>query len=112
MTAKMEQYLAEGGRLAAAVAAHRAARDEASAEETGTQSVGPPTDYNKPKRRSYPLPPLDRPSELEGYPLNSPGQAVPDYGSMARVQAIKHRKLGARAPMKPIGEPQLRKRGQ
>jgi hypothetical protein len=71
----------------------------------------PPTDCNKPK--SYKLPPLATPTPIEGYPLNpSPPAEIPDYGDMGRVQAIRRRQweVGRRAPMKPIGEPTLRKR--
>jgi hypothetical protein len=92
-------------------AAERLARTEAlrdavnayRAQKPGTE----PPQATKPKRRGVPL---DRPSEIPGYPVNdSPPAEAPDYGTMSRVQAITHRqrKIGARLPIKPIGEPEL-----
>ena len=95
----MDQYLAEGGRLAALVNAHRAARDKASAEA--------PVSCNK--RKSYRLPPLEGPTPIPGFPFRDPaGQEIPDYGSIARVKAIKARQRGRK--MDPIGPPELVKR--
>jgi hypothetical protein len=68
-----------------------------------------PTPPTKPKRR---LATANYPTEIKGWPLNpSPPASVPDYGTMSRVQAIKHRqrKVGAQLPSK-FGEPQLIKR--
>jgi hypothetical protein len=104
---KTAKYLTEGEPLADAVAAYRAAKSEASAEGV-LQSGEPSPDCNK--RKSYKLPPLDRPSEIEGYPLNpSPPKDIPEYDSMARVKAIKARQRGRK--MDPIGPPELIKRG-
>jgi hypothetical protein len=78
-------------------------------ERSGTPTPTPT------KSKSYRLPTADGPTPIDGYPFNpSPPKEVPDYRSMARVQAVKHRqrKLGAQAPMKPIGEPTLRKKGR
>jgi hypothetical protein len=96
---KMDQYLAEGRRLVELVNAHRAARDEASAD----------------LRKSYRLPPLAGPTEIPGYPLNnpSPAQEVPDYVTIRRVKAMRATQAarrGKRAPVAPSGSPALRKR--
>jgi hypothetical protein len=104
---KMAQYLADGKRLAEAVNAYRAARgdDEATPPPGGN--------YNKPK--SYRLPPLDRPTPIPGFPFTeSPPTEAPNYGTIGRVKAIKfrQRRLGARAPVKPGGPSELRKRSQ
>ena len=99
---KMAEYLAEAERLRETVDAYRRARG------SGADDVA-----SKPERRR--LPPLPRPTEIEGYPLNStPPTEIPDYGTMARVTVIKwrQRKLGARAPIKPVGRPELRKRSR
>jgi hypothetical protein len=98
----MADYLAEAERLRETVDAYRRARGSGAADVA-----------SKPKRRR--LPSLPRPTEIEGYSLNStPPTASPDYGTMARVTAIKwrQRKSGARAPMKPVGRPELRKRSR
>jgi hypothetical protein len=81
---RMAEYLAEAERLRETVDAYRRARGD------GADDAAP-----KPERRR--LPPLPRPTETEGYPLNStPPTEIPDYGTMARVTAIKwrQRKLG------------------
>ena len=109
---KMAQYLEEGKKLMAAVKAYRATRDEAGAEEPEVAPVPP-----KPKRKSYPLPVLDRPSEIPGFPLNPPKEAldIPDYSSIGRVKATRAaqaERRGKRAPVTPIGPSELRKRGQ
>ena len=112
---KIAQYLAEGRQLAALVNDYRAARDKASAEGATLLQTGTPVqDCNKPtKRKSYRLPPLDRPTELEGYPLNpSPPKEAPNYESLARVKAIRATQAarrGKRAPLTPSGPSGLRK---
>jgi hypothetical protein len=101
---KMAEYLAEAERLREMVDAYRRAR---------RSGAGADDDAPKPERRR--LPSLPRPTEIEGYPLNStPPTEIPDYGKMARVTVIKwrQRKLGARAPVKPVGRPELRKRSR
>jgi hypothetical protein len=90
----------EADQLREAVNAYRA--------ERGLEPAPAPT---KPKRPR--LSPAERPTEIPGYPLNdSPPAEIPDYGTMSRVQAIKHRqqrKIRAQLPI--TGEPQLIKRG-
>jgi hypothetical protein len=120
---KMAQYLEEGKKLMEAVVAYRAARDEASVEELATQeaerSASDVTDSapvpTKPKRKSYPLPPLETPSEIPGYPLSSsPPRDIPDYGSIGRLKATRAaqaERRGKRAPLAPSGPSELRKRG-
>jgi hypothetical protein len=69
----------------------------------------PSATAQQPERRRQP--PAERPTEIPGFPLNdSPPAEIPDYGTMSRVQAIKHRqrKIGAQLPI--TGEPQLIKR--
>ena len=106
----------EGRRLTELVNAYRTARDEALLQSGLTQSASPDADCNnapvppKPKRKSYPLPPLPGPTEIPGYPLNpSPPAEAPDYGNMGRVAAIKRRQRDRK--MDPIGPPELIKRG-
>jgi hypothetical protein len=99
---KMAGYLAEAERLRETVDAFRRARGSGAADVA-----------SKPERRM--LPPLPRPTEIEGYPLNSaPPMKIPDHGTMARVTAIRwrQRKSGARAPIKPVDRPELRKRSR
>jgi hypothetical protein len=99
---KLAGYLAEAERLRETVDAYRRSRG------SGADDVA-----SKPERRM--LPPLPRPTEIEGYPLNTtPRTEIPDYGTMALVMEIKwrHRKSGTRAPMKPAGRPELRKRSR
>jgi hypothetical protein len=99
---KTAEYLAQAERLRETVDAYRRARGDRADD-----------DAPKPERRR--LPPLPRPTEIEGYPLNStPRTEIPDYGTMTPVTAIKwrQRKLGARAPIKPVGRPELRKRSR
>jgi hypothetical protein len=99
---KMAEYLAEAERLRETVDAYRRARGSGAADVA-----------SKAERRR--LPRLPRPTEIAGYPLNStPPTEIPDYGTMARLTAIKwrHRKSGARAPMKPVGRLELRKRSR
>jgi hypothetical protein len=113
---KMAQYLAEGKRLAALVNDYRAAKGEAP----DTQHEGSFVKCNEAptptKRKSYPLPRLDQPTEIPGYPLNpSPAQDIPDYGNIGRVKAIRATQAarrGKKAPVTPIGPSELRKRGQ
>jgi hypothetical protein len=115
---KMALYLEEGKKLMEMVKAYRAAKAAASAEEPGTPSVGPPTDYNEApvptKRKSYRLPPLETPTPIPGFPLRDPaGHDIPDYGSIGRVKATRAaqaERRGKRAPVKPIGPSELRKR--
>ena len=110
---KIALYLAGGDRLRDAVNAYRAARGAASAEEPVTQSPAPAVVCNK--RKSYPLPPLPGPTEIPGFPLNlSPPAEAPDYGNLARVQAIRAAQAarrGKRAAMTPRGPSRLVKRG-
>jgi hypothetical protein len=112
---KMDQYIAEGRRLVEVVAAYREARDAASPVSQpdpvdGELSPAPA------KKKSYRLPPLDRPTELPDWPLNPPQDIdLPDYGNLARVKAIRATQAarrGKKAPMTPIGPSELRKRGQ
>jgi hypothetical protein len=113
---KTALYLAEGERLREVVNAYRAARDVSGVPNgtvdrvTGAEVPAPtPT---KPKR----LPPLYGPTPIDGYPLNpSPPKEVPDYGNMARLHATRAaqaERRGKKAPLKPIGEPTLRKKGR
>jgi hypothetical protein len=100
---KTAQYAAGAAQFRDAVNAYR--------EERGSAPNPVPT---KPKR---PRVPLERPTEIKGFPLNdSLPQDIPDYGSIARVTAMqeqrreRQRKIGALRSVKPIGEPQLIKR--
>jgi len=101
----MDLYLAEGDRLRDAVNAYRAARSDVT-PVSPSQPTPAPT-----KRKSYPLPPLDRPTELPGFPLrDTAGPDIPDYGSIGRLKAIRAAqaaRLGKRAPMAPIGPSRL-----
>jgi hypothetical protein len=110
---KTAQYLMAAQPLADAVAAYRAARDEASAEEPVTQSGEPAPVPTKPKRKSYPLAPLATPTEIPGFPLNPPRDIdLPDYGNIGRVKATRAtqaERRGKRAPVTPIGPSELRK---
>ena len=120
------QYLKNGESLREAVSAYRQERDEAllqtiqnyKSEMENRFTVcnspeAPAPTKPKPYRR---LPVANYPTEIPGFPLNESraGQDVPDYGTMSRVKAVKHRQriLGARAGMKPNGPPELRKRSQ
>jgi hypothetical protein len=114
---KIAQHLADGKRLVEAVEALRAARDAASAEEPVTERSQLKPDCNKrTKRKSYPLPPLDRPSVIPGFPLRDPaGQDMPNYGSIEwapspSTRATQAERRGKRAPMKPVGSSELRKK--
>jgi hypothetical protein len=117
---KMELYLAEAERFMETVKAYRAAKEEASAEVPVTQrTYVSPNCNNAPaptKRKSYQLPPLDRPTEIEGYPLNPrPPAEAPDYSSIGRVKAIRATQAarrGRRAPLTPSGPSELRKKGR
>jgi hypothetical protein len=114
---KIAQYIAEGRRLMALVNDYRAAKG--AGDTTCPVSQPDPVDGEPApvptKRKSYRLPPLDRPSELEGYPLNpTPGQEIPDYGNIGRVKAIRATQAarrGKRAPLTPSGPSRLVKRG-
>jgi len=103
---KIPQYLAAGERLKEMIAAYRAAR--------GADETPAPTPTKRKPYRLLSLETLETPTPIEGFPLNPPGEDVPDYGTMSRVKAVKHRQriLGARAGMKPNGPPELRKRSQ
>jgi hypothetical protein len=107
---KMDLYLAEGRRLAELVNAYRATKAAAS-EET-------PVEPTKKKRKSYRLPPLETPTPIPGFPFAGQGgeaKDIPDYGSIGRVKAIRATqaaRVGKRAPLKPIGPSELRKKGQ
>jgi hypothetical protein len=133
---RMELYLDEAERVAAVVNAHRAAkaaaREEASlqtgtpvpdcnkanAEAPGTQSVGEPTPVKK--KKSYPLPSLETPTPIDGFPFAEPaGTAgeLPTYPSTAYAPSPATRvamaeRLGKNAPLKPSGPSTLRKKGQ
>jgi len=116
---KMAQYLANGQRLRDAVNAYRAAKGEASAEGAVTEQLNVGTECNDAsvptKPKSQRLPPLATPTELPDYPLNwdAARQEIPDYGSMARLQATRAtqaERRGKRAPLKPIGPSRLVKR--
>jgi hypothetical protein len=110
---KIAQYLAAGDVLREAVNAYRATRDEAL-----LQSAAGAADCNKrTKRKSYPLPPLDRPSEIPGFPLNAAGHDMPNYGSISWAPAPSTRaamaeRRGKNAPLKPTGPSGLRKKGR
>jgi hypothetical protein len=94
-----EQLASEADRLREAVNAYRAQKPAAE-----------PPQSAKPQRRRRA--PADRPTPIDGYPFNDSSPAeIPDYGTMARVQAIKRRqrKIGAQLPI--AGEPQLIKKG-
>jgi len=95
-------YLEEAARFGVIVNEYRAAKAEADGETTPT------------KKRSWPLPLQDRPTQIEGFPLNAnpPRPDVPDYGSMASLKASRARqaeRLGRHAPIKPTGPSELRK---
>jgi hypothetical protein len=126
---KIALYLAEASRLSEAVNTYRAAKAEVSAEgATLLQSAQPCADCNQApvptKRKSYPLPPLDRPSEIPGFPLRdpagqdgeaiiSPAKDIPDYGSIGKaIRATQADRRGKRAPLTPIGPSELRKKGR
>jgi hypothetical protein len=87
--------------------------------------VNQPRSRTKPKRKSYPLPPLDRPTEIPGFPLRAPAAGqdadgivgpakdIPAYGSIGQaIRAAEAERRGKRAPLTPIGPSELRKRGQ
>jgi hypothetical protein len=104
---KMEERLAETNRFRDEVNAHIAAKRDGAAPE--------PAQPAKPTLRR--LSPAACPTEIPGYPLNdSPPKDVPQYGTMARVVAMREtraaqaRLRGKRAPMSPSGPPELRKR--
>jgi hypothetical protein len=111
---KMEQYIAEGRRLVALVDAHRAAK----AAEASLQSGSPEPDQAPvptKRKKSYPLPPLETPTPIPGFPFRDPAEQAeaPDYGTIGRMQAIRAaqaERRGKKAPMKPIGPSELRKR--
>jgi hypothetical protein len=95
-----ERRASEADRLRQVVNAYRAERGS-----------GPTPAPTKPAPRR--LVPTERPTPIEGFPFtDSPPAEVPDYGTMGRVQAIKHRqrKVGARLPSEPVGPTQLIKR--
>ena len=100
--------------MAAAVDAYRAARGAASAEGAPLKPKSLALKAPMMAAPSYQQPPAQYPTEIPGWPLNwdAARHEIPDYGTMARVQAIKprQRKLGAQMPMKPIGRSELRKR--
>jgi hypothetical protein len=103
-----ERLASETDRLRQAVNAYRAQK-EALPSATSQQPGAEPPQAPKPKRRSLSL--AGRPTVLAGWPLNpSPPAEIPDYGTMGRVQAIRHRQRrpGARLPI--TGEPHLIKR--
>jgi hypothetical protein len=113
----MAQYIAEGRRLVEAVNAYRAARSDVTPVSPSDTVDGEPTPTPT-KKKSYPLPPLDRPSEIPGFPLREaiigPAKDIPDYGNMRRVQATRAaqaERRGKRAPLKPLGPSSLVKRG-
>jgi hypothetical protein len=99
---KIPQYLAAGERLKEMIAAYRAAR---GADETPAPAPI--------KRKPYRLLSLETPTPIEGFPLNPPGEDVPDYGSMSRVKATRATQAarrGKRAPLTPSGPAKLIKR--
>jgi hypothetical protein len=99
---KAEQYAEGVAALRDAVNAYRAAKQQPGAE--------PP---QAPKLATLRLPPAERPTPIDGFPMNdSPPAQVPDYGTMGRVQAIRHRQRrpGAQLPNKPMGPTQLIKK--
>jgi hypothetical protein len=122
---KMAQYIAEGRRLVALVNAYRAAKAEASPVSQPDPVDGEPSPAPTKKKKSWPLPPLDRPSEIPGFPLCDPAQDgeaisglakdIPDYGNIGRVKAIRATQAarrGKRAPLTPSGPSELRKKGR
>jgi len=99
---KIPQYLAAGERLKEMIAAYRAAR---GADETPAPAPI--------KRKPYRLLSLETPTPIEGFPLNPPGEDVPDYGTMSRVKATRATQAarrGKRAPLTPSGPAKLIKR--
>jgi hypothetical protein len=110
---KIEQYLAEGQRLAEVVAAHRAATGAASAEAPVTQQPDVYPECNKPRSpRSQRLPSAQYPTELPGWPLNPrPPAEVPDYRTIETASiVVRARKAKGRSLIEPIGPSELRKR--
>jgi hypothetical protein len=102
-TSKEAERLAKTNELRDDVNAYRAARDGASTEPAPA----------RPPRRP---PPAWQLTVLPDYPLNpNPPSQIPEYTSMGQVAAIAQRqaqrRLGARRPIKPVGGPELRKRG-
>ena len=99
---KIPQYLAAGERLKEMIAAYRAARGEDAAPAPAPI-----------KGKPYRLLSLETPTPIEGFPLNPPGEDVPDYGSMSRVKATRATQAarrGKRAPLTPSGPAKLIKR--
>jgi hypothetical protein len=107
---KIALYLAEGDRLRDAVNAYRAARSNVTPVSPSDTVEGEPTQALI-KRKSYPLPPLDRPTELPDWPLNpSPPADAPDYGNLARVKATRAAQAarrGKKSPLTPSGPSRL-----
>jgi hypothetical protein len=96
---KMAEYLAEAERLRETVDAYRRPRG------SGADHVA-----SRPERRR--LPPLPRPTEIDGYPLNStPSTEIPAFHSRAAVEhaITRRRAFGKVAPLDPIGRAELRK---
>jgi hypothetical protein len=113
---KIAQYLAEGDRLRDAVDAYRAARSDVTPVSPSEPTPAPT------KRRSYPLPPAQYPSELPDYPLNwgaarqdgeaiiGPAKEIPDYGSLGRLKAVRAaqaERRGKKSPLTPSGPSRL-----
>jgi hypothetical protein len=90
------ERLIEAQRLSKAVDAYRA-------QKPATELPQPA----KPKSRTI----LQAtPTPIPGFPFNAtPPAEIPEYGTMARVQAIRQRRLGARPPLEPAGKPEVRK---
>jgi hypothetical protein len=94
---KMAEYLAEAERLCETVDAYRRARGG------GADDVA-----SKPERRK--LPPLPRPTEIEGYPLNStPPAEIEVFHSRAAVghAMARRRAFGKVAQLDSIGPAEL-----
>jgi hypothetical protein len=132
----MAQYLANGDRLRDAVNAYRATKEAARAEARSDASHACPSEApplqsptgvgdcnkpTKPKRKSYRLPPLDRPSEIPGFPLHDPagpdGEAkeIPTYPAThwapaPSTRATQAERRGKHAPLKTTGPSSLRKK--
>jgi hypothetical protein len=113
-TKKMEIRLASGNVLRDAVNAYRATRDAAPLPDENCDKPAPT------KRKSYPLPPQDQPTPIDGFPFagqDGEPKEIPNYGVISwapkpSTRAAQAGRLGKRAPMRPSGPSELRKKGQ
>jgi hypothetical protein len=115
---KIAQYLEEGKKLMETVRAYRAAKAAASEEAPVTERSQLKPEFDNapvpPKRKSYPLPRLETPTPIPGYPLNPPQDIdLPNYETIGRVKATRAAQAarrGKRAPLTPSGPSRLVKR--